>query len=146
MPSLRAMRGVRDLRSGLLSLFSVLALTGMVLRALIPSGYMVSSGTDSSSPFEVTICYGGAAPSDPFTIHIGDSDGEKPRKKPGQSGGDHSPCAFAMTAHFTTPLALVDATLPRLKELALAVASTLIIPGRGLAAPPPPVRGPPLSV
>ncbi|WP_269715322.1 DUF2946 family protein [Caulobacter sp. NIBR2454] len=118
-----------------------LAALAVVMKVLIPAGFMAKPATNSL-PFELVICTGeGAmvvAPGEAIAPH---SDGKAQGEK---SAGD-APCAFASAA--------TGAPLPDLSNMQ-AVAfiehqdapvhtKPMLAPGRGLSAPPLPARGPP---
>jgi hypothetical protein len=105
-----------------------LALVALWVQALVPAGYMVGSGPTQG----LVICTGHG----PLTDH----------KQPGgaPTTNHDSVCVFASHgAALTTP------TFDRLpmqvsvKRETASLATIEQTPGRGLAAPPPPSRGPP---
>lgn len=111
-----------------------LAAMAVVLKVLIPSGYMVD--TRPGAPAGLVICTGHGA------LVLGGKDGSK---APAQKSSD-APCAFSGVA-----------APPLLPTLVAAIAEPHVFviqpsdgpqpadlsPGRGLAAPPPPALGPP---
>jgi hypothetical protein len=110
-----------------------LAAFALALQVFVPSGFMVSSQNGRGV---IVICTGHG----PLTVASDDGKAPAPSKKT-----TNAPCAFAgHAAAFTAPLAVPlagpafivpqDTGPRRLASLA---------PGRGLAAPPPPARGPP---
>jgi hypothetical protein len=111
-----------------------LALLALTLKGLTPAGYMIA---DRGGAFPLVICTGqGPAMS-------ADQDGG--RHPPGEHRS-HSdgPCAFSGGALTDAPAPFIPARLPGLvfqPERELAKAD--LLPGRGLAAPPPPSQGPP---
>ena len=108
----------------------VLALLALLVRAAIPSGYMVAQ---DHGP-KLVICSGHAVtPPDP---------GGKP------SDDTHKPdplCAFT-GAHvaLTAPAGPDLAPWTRLATETVTLHRPDLTPGRGLAAPPPPATGPPI--
>jgi hypothetical protein len=106
----------------------------LALQVLLPSGLMVSTGQDGQGV--IIICTGHGA------LSVVPDDGKAPA--PAKKKSD-APCAFAgHAAPFTAPLAAAPA------EAAFALTPesgarplASLTPGRGLAAPPPPARGPP---
>jgi hypothetical protein len=111
-----------------------LALVALALRVLIPSGFMVADAKTNHG-YPVVICTGHG------TLTL-DSSGD--HKSPAPKSKPDAPCAFAGMA---TPVAPTLAALAppsyRLSQPAPAEVRPDQIPGRGLAAPPPPAIGPP---
>ena len=113
------------------------AILALLLNVLIPPGFMVVGGP--TSPLLV-ICTGHGA------VTQSSADLGHPGKAP-KDKADHS-CPFA--GHGGSPLAprLMSVSLPR--PLAAIVRSETelhdLTPGRGLAAPPPPSQGPPVTL
>lgn len=114
-----------------------LALIGLALalRVLVPAGWMPSE----RGGFAITMCSGSAMESAWI-----DADGKLHKQAP-SSGGEH--CAFAgLGAPMLASDIPAPATLaPRANE-APALSQALASVGRGLAAPPPPATGPPVTV
>ena len=112
-----------------------LAMLALALRVLIPSGFMVADQQTGHGGYPIVICTGHGA----LTLAPpGDN------KAPSPKSATHAPCAFAGAA---TPVAPI---LSALQPSAYALSSPVLaavqpdqIPGRGLAAPPPPSIGPP---
>lgn len=150
------MRGLvirtRSRRWGLLALVLALA-----MRLLVPAGFMWAPATDGSGAPELILCFGTApAPAaEPMSAMPGmagmahaatahaDHHGGSHK---GDSAGDHE-CAFAA---FAGAIATADLAFATLAPLAPAITLPAILladlaPGRGLAAPPPPQRGPPAT-
>lgn len=120
-----------------------LAMFACVLRGFVPQGYMVQSG---ARPGEVVIAFcsehgNGQAAFDLETGAVrplGDADDDEPNEST-------SPCVFAQAAVAAPPLTAAAVSAPIGAIVAAhdgRVASVAI--GRGLAAPPPPARGPPI--
>lgn len=108
----------------------------VMLRVLVPSGFMVGKPTDEAA-FALVICTPqGMIAVSAETPPDGDVDGV---------ATDSAPCAFAASAQLAPPPLFEVAawTMARAEPAALAPVGHLV-PGRGLAAPPPPARGPPL--
>jgi hypothetical protein len=113
-----------------------LAVFALALQVLVPSGFMVSNEDGRGV---IVICTGHG----PLTVSS--DDGKAPATPKAPNKQSDAPCAFAgHAAPFTAPLLAPlagpvfivpqDAGPRRLASLT---------PGRGLAAPPPPARGPP---
>jgi len=121
-------------RSGRLTgLGALLALLALAINVAAPPGFMVARRGAGAA---IVICTGHG----PATLPAG---GDNSDHKGGKAGHD-SVCAFAGHGLASTPPPV--ATVTR-QAFAAAVASAATIadlaPGRGLAAPPPPSRGPP---
>lgn len=114
-----------------------LALLALALKIIVPPGYMVGTSTNSL-PFSIVICTSqGAVVVDPGGSHEQDK------------GAQHeAPCVFAghglgaeppeRSSHPFRPTVIYQSIAP--------APSCEAKPGRGLCAPPPPARGPPLSI
>ncbi|MDR3508676.1 MAG: hypothetical protein P4L64_12330 [Caulobacteraceae bacterium] len=114
--------------------FIALALIAFVVRALVPAGFMVAQAQGGQGP-AIVICTGHG----PLTLAV---QGEH-KAPPAKSRGD-APCVFtALGAPLASP------SIPDLARPAAIIASVStpmpadLLPGRGLAAPPPPSQGPP---
>lgn len=123
-----------------------LAALAVLLRVLVPQGYMIAAPTADRPAPAIVICTGQGM----LTLPADSSHGlghETPDKGPQRDAGDHT-CAFAGAA-----APLIAADLPGLsapaeyasEAAALAVARQQR-PGLGLAAPPPPTTGPPTII
>lgn len=118
------------------SVGQALAALAVALMVLVPQGTMVAS---SGGRVFITICSGHG----PLMIQAPDGFGGK--KAPADGKSSNAPCPFASHApSVPVPVAERVATpLPSSSpDLGARLASDLA-PGRGLAAPPPPSRGPP---
>lgn len=119
--------------------FLALALVGVVLKIIVPPGFMVGSvDAGGRAGYPLVICTGHGPAMAPSDLG-GKSPGQKPRAD--------SPCSFAGQASAASPPILSPIAAPwvRLKTL-LVFAHFDLAPGRGLAAPPPPSQGPPVSL
>ena len=120
----------------------------LAIRLLVPSGFMLTPGTNGALP-TITICTGQGVMTVAMPI------GMNPMAATGQAshddGGQHQekapdhPCAFAAASatvdlgamlHPVAPAGVEAITRPRFHAVAR--------PGLGLAAPPPPKTGPPI--
>jgi len=112
----------------------------LLLRLLVPAGWMPSAGADGL--IRITLCTGEGR-----TAAWVDGEGKIHDKAPAQSSAHDQPCAFAGLA-----TALDSAATPAIvppERLALATPRALppaVAIGRGLAAPPPPATGPPATL
>lgn len=122
------------------SRFAWLALlvAALLARGLAPEGWMPVA--NAAGGIEITIC-NGSGPADAMVLT---ADGKLHHKAPDKGQPGNHPCAF-------TGLGIVDASPPppaivapiRPATTAPALAALGPLPGRGLAAPPPPATGPP---
>jgi len=108
----------------------------LVLRVLVPTGWMPSE----RGGFAITICSGSGMESAWV-----DADGKLHKEAPAQGGDQH--CAFAGLGAPVVGSCLPPAIVPAKPAVAApAVSQTLAAIGQGLAAPPPPATGPPVTV
>jgi len=130
---------MRCLRNWLIrqrAIAATLVVAALLLRALVPAGYMLAPGQDGRT-ITVALCSGSQVQSIKLALP---GDPHQPQKS--QAGKD-SPCAFAGTA------TLADlSTAPQAELAPFASAPQVLAPikvriGQGLAAPPPPQTGPP---
>nr|WP_321360382.1 DUF2946 family protein [uncultured Hyphomonas sp.] len=130
-----------------MSLFSAFALMAMIVRGLVPAGYMLAAADTPGEFVSVVICHGDGTNGTQALLDLQNGKIVDPEEMPGQTDdGKNQACPYAMSAHFTP----VDVS-GKLAEPVEAHARFLtqfdyIAPGRGLAAPPPPARGPPLTI
>lgn len=141
-------RGIARVRSSPVGLLLACAL---LLRALIPAGWMPAAGQGLT----IEICADGAGGADPAFAaaaqrQFREALGPAADRQGDGHGADHpgksEPCAFAGLAFAWTgagegpmlPPPAAEDPAPRAVPQAVSV-------GRGLAAPPPPSTGPPLT-
>lgn len=109
----------------------------LALRVLVPAGWMPAN---EGRGFAITLCSGSAM----HTAWV-DAEGKVHKQAPAQGGDQH--CAFAGLG---TPMLGSDFPAPVLQparaDAAPAVSEALASIGQGLAAPPPPATGPPITV
>ena len=116
------------------SAWFAIACLAVLLRAAVPAGYMVAQ---DHGP-HLVICSGHAS----TAAETGGKSSPDPHKpdphKPDQ------PCAFAGT-HVALQAPVLPAPVPRtqLPTGTVILGRASLVPGRGLAAPPPPSTGPP---
>ncbi|HEY7800976.1 MAG TPA: DUF2946 family protein [Hyphomonadaceae bacterium] len=126
-----------------------IALLAMLVRAIVPAGYMLAQADTGQGRFlTVEMCEGHAAKVidlntgkqvDPSSLS-----GEAPEE--GEDRSQNAPCVFASTASLATPGATAE-PVEFLATQAVEFGVDLNIrPGRGIAAPPPPSTGPPSAV
>jgi hypothetical protein len=108
-----------------------LVFAALILKILVPQGYMVAT---SGGSVAVVVCTGHGPL---VTRGTGKSNG------PIKAGAD-APCAFAAGG---PPIPSAVAAVIEPREFAWAIArvdrAADLVPGRGLAAPPPPAQAPP---
>ena len=109
----------------------------MLVRVLIPAGWMPTTGSDGM--VRISICTGMGAQAAWL-----DRDGKIHKDAPKSGHHDPQPCGFGIlglglgTAADITPLLPTAPT-----AAAILVARQTLVIGNGLAAPPPPSTGPP---
>lgn len=141
------MMGYSTARSRLMSLLGALALVAMVVRGLIPSGYMLAAPEQPGQFVNIVICHGDGTGYSPAVLDLQTGKYVDPDEQSGKSDpGKNSTCPYAMTAHFALPDLGGDLSKPVQTEIPYRRSFAAIVPGRGLAAPPPPARGPPLTI
>ncbi len=124
--------------------FLALALLAVVLKVMIPAGFMPSAETRNGLPFALVLCTGDGAkvvqPGDALDARHGDK-GDK-----GDKAGHDAPCPFAAQGAAAPPPSVVAAIDIDLVAYAAPIlpSARALAPGRGLAAPPPPPTGPPV--
>lgn len=121
---------IRHRRHWALHLLMICALAAVVTRALVPVGYMA---TTVESGLTITLCGSGQSASI-------DLDDDHPKPAPGKG----VVCAFAIAASGLSPPEAAALAAPHDAPMALEIVSfDAARVGQGLAAPPPPARGPP---
>jgi hypothetical protein len=130
------------------SLAATLALVAVLFRGLIAPGYMVAPDAADPSRLVVTLCSVHGPQQVVLDLETGAV--TNPQDEPSQPSGkstQDAPCVFAAAGALTTPSDPVAIAAPALHPSgpALAFPRTVRI-GQGLAAPPPPATGPPLSI
>ena len=117
----------------------LLLLVGALLaRSIAPDGWMPV--VNAAGGIEITVC-NGTGPDDRMVLS---PDGKVHHKAPvkGQLG-DH-PCAFSGLGVANAPPPQLALAIPTLAPQAVPEPRRVhLVPGRGLAAPPPPATGPP---
>lgn len=109
----------------------------LAIRSVSPEGWMPVAG--ESGGVEITVC-NGQGPGDAMVLS---NDGTLKHKAPAKGqAGDH-PCVFAGIGVASAPPAVALPVPVRAAAEAAPAARAETIPGRGLAAPPPPATGPP---
>ena len=109
----------------------------LLLRVLIPAGWMPTTGADGM--VRISLCTGMGAQ----TAWI-DRDNKIHKEAPTGSQHDPQPCGFSVFGHGLDRTPAVGLTLPAVAVAVIAlVAHQSIFIGHGLTAPPPPSTGPP---
>lgn len=126
-----------------------IALFALLVRALVPAGYMLASAEtaegrylvvqlcDSHADFTQVIDLDTGLQVDPDTLP-GNPDGNPEHDKPGKA-----PCLFAAAPHIASPQIATEVKVFLARTATAAHAVTTVSPGRGIPAPPPPSTGPP---
>ncbi|AAK25461.1 DUF2946 family protein [Caulobacter vibrioides] len=124
--------------------FLALALLAVVLKVMIPAGFMPSAESRNGLPFALVLCTGDGAK----VVQPGDTLDARHGEKGDQSdkAGHDVPCPFAAQGAAAPPPTVVATIAIDLVAYAAPVIppARTLAPGRGLAAPPPPATGPPL--
>ncbi|MDP3746888.1 MAG: hypothetical protein Q8Q88_07535 [Phenylobacterium sp.] len=120
-------------------IFMMLAALAVALKVMIPAGFMTRTATNDL-PFALVLCTAqGAVAVEPSQA--------APEHDDGGDAADHdSPCAFAghaATAPAPSPVAIGVVEFVAYRRHVAPIAPVDLAPGRGLAAPPLPARGPP---
>ncbi|HXQ09977.1 MAG TPA: DUF2946 family protein [Caulobacteraceae bacterium] len=126
---MRACRSLVAARDG----FTALAALALVMQVLVPQGFMFSGNPSSPG---LVICTGHG----PLVLS---GDHGQPGKAPRPS--QDRPCGFAAHgAASEPPTALSASAIAFYAAATEAAPAHVVAPGRGLAAPPPPSRAPPI--
>lgn len=120
----------------------MLAALALAIKVMIPAGFMTAPPSTDELPFTLVLCTAQGAvtvQSDDLAAPIHDDQGS------GESAAHDSPCAFAGNGAGAPPPNLLDARTVEFVAYRAPAAVQIIhrAPGRGLAAPPLPARGPP---
>lgn len=119
----------------------VLAALAMALKVLIPAGFMTAPRTNDL-PFPLVLCTGQGA----MVVAPGQALPGSEEPGPDERQAHDSPCAFAGHGLAAPAPNLLDAGRIEFIAYDIEIPSNYgsrLAPGRGLAAPPPPARGPP---
>ena len=132
-------------RTWLCQTLAALALLAMVLRALLPQGFMLAPSQSGDAPISVQLCSENGV----IDLWFNPSTGAfLPKDSPASHGSDKaphadSPCVFAAIAHLAAPVVPLLPVIAPVRVLAATFETSFIAPGLGLAAPPPFSTGPP---
>lgn len=131
----------------MMSLLSAVALMAMIVRGLVPSGYMLAAADTPGDFVSIVICHGDGTDGTQALMDLKNGKIVDPEEIPGQTDdGKNQACPYAMSAHFTPPVVSGKLEKPVQEPAVFLSAYDYLVPGRGLAAPPPPARGPPLTI
>lgn len=127
------MRLARKRSGGIRGVFLTLAILALALKVIVPQGFMVAARGDG---FPLVICTGHGVETVANDDHGSKTPAQKKSDAPCAFAGNLAPPAPSQVALLSEPYVLGA------QQAALAKARDLM-PGRGLAAPPPPSQGPP---
>ena len=118
----------------------IAAFLALALQLMFPAGFMVAEPGQAHG-FPIVICSAQGQTVVDWTASSAPDSGKKQAPAKNMAG-----CPFAGHALASSPPAPAALALPVVFEPASApVRPYLVFPGRGLAAPPPPAIGPPVS-
>ncbi len=120
-------------------IFLMLTALAVALKVMIPAGLMTRTATNEL-PFALVLCTAqGAVTAEPGRTAPGHDDRD-------DAAGHDSPCAFvahSAGAPAPSPIAVGAVEFVAYRPHRAPTAPPYLAPGRGLAAPPLPARGPP---
>lgn len=120
----------------------MILLAGFMLRALVPTGYMLERGADGTITVEICGSFGTRLMAfDPVTGEMS----ELPEDQPG-APESHTTCAFALNAVVTPPESTLSVSPAHFARLMLGDRPVVAPELRQPVHAPLPARGPPLSV
>ena len=130
-------------------------LLALVVRAVIPAGFMLAPpGQGVAGPIPIVLCTEGGTieallAADGSIVEDGAA-ADDPAGDPGHSddGVDHAACVFAQGATATAPdgFPASEAVSAAAIDAPAGGIALDLVPGRGLAAPPPPATAPPVLI
>jgi hypothetical protein len=119
-----------------------LLLTAMMLRMLVPAGYMLAP--DGAGAPRLVQCDGLGAPPPPSAHAMHQGDHSRPQHAPAHHA--QAPCPYAaLSAPVLPPLPPLLLPLPIPPDMAAPAAAASSLHRPGAAAPLPPATGPPLQ-
>jgi len=147
MAFIPAIMGYSTARSRLMSLLGAFALMAMIVRGLIPAGYMLAEAQQPGQFVNIVICHGDGGGYTPAVLNLETGKYATSDDLPGKSNASKTySCPYAVTAHFALPDMTASLAEPVWTDIPYRQTFAAIVPGRGLAAPPPPARGPPQTI
>lgn len=119
-----------------------LAVMAMTLKIVVPAGFMADTSGHGSAPLVLCTAQG------MMVVDAADLAHDTSKSPAPTKHKADVPCAFA--GHGVSGLIAAPLWIGASETVAYLTAPALttpdVMPGRGLAAPPPPARGPPLSI
>ena len=126
-----------------------IALLALVVRAIVPGGYMLAAADAPDGRFVVVkLCDSHVQPASVLNLDSGElvDLADIPLKKPTGEKTDHTPCAFAASPAMSAPPSAISLPHRIFAQKTDLPALAYVQPGRGLSAPPPPSTGPPSAI
>lgn len=122
-----------------------IALLALVVRAIVPAGYMLAAAETAHGRYLVfELCEGHNQPTQIIDLDTGKRiDPASLPASPAKEKTSKQPCVFAAAPAFATPVTLAEPVAFGEAAEPVVFAASEIRPGRGIAAPPPPSTGPP---
>lgn len=121
-----------------------IALLAMLVRAIIPAGYMIAEAdTGSGRYLTVEMCDGHHAQAQVIDLDTGKTVDLSKLPKSGKTDNSSSPCVFAGVVAMASPLSTAEPVEFVVTHQVDFTVTRDLRPGRGIAAPPPPSTGPP---
>jgi hypothetical protein len=124
-----------------------IALLAMLVRAIVPAGYMLATAETAHGRYlTVTVCEAHDSATQMLDLKTGRL--VDPSSVPAKHSDkvEHAPCVFAMAAPMAPPAVSIQPVTFVTVETAAPVRPRDVRPGEGIAAPPPPSTGPPVSI
>lgn len=127
--------------------FYILALMALATSILLPRGFMAARGHDGMVRIVMCTGYGPVTMAVPEAM-AGKAHGQGQHQGEDQQSHHGMACPYAGTAAPLSAPGSYEIAMPRMDHGPLLVArlSADIIPGRGMAAPPPPSHAPPFAL
>lgn len=121
-----------------------IALLAVLVRAIIPAGYMLAhADTPSGRYLVVEMCDGHGRAKQVVDLDTGETIDLAKLPKKITDDPNKSPCVFAGAVAMAQPVSGAEPVEFRLVQQVDFAAVRDLRPGRGIAAPPPPSTGPP---
>lgn len=122
-----------------------IALLAMLVRALVPAGYMLAeAGTPDGRYLVVQMCDDHRGVSRFVNLDTGEIVEKSANPDDASDKNNDAPCVFASAVQMTSPPSLVAPVVFAHAVPAEFIPQVSVTPGRGIAAPPPPATGPPV--
>lgn len=130
-------------------MLGAIALLTMLVRAIVPAGYMLAEAETVSGRYvTIQMCTEHTQSTRVLDVKSGrmlDPD-EAPKTDKSDKSSNNTPCVFAAIAPLAPPVADVSTVeFVTVSNVEFAQVRD-VAPGRGLPAPPPPATGPPVSI